>query len=125
MKVSKAKCPGSVRSNVEQSWHAIDWQRAEQNVRGIQTRITKATQGGKWRRVKSLQRMLSRSFCGKAMVPEEFPDDVDTGQRQRDRQRDDQPQGHAREFLDKRVPVPDTRLPLSQGNALIRHGKSV
>lgn len=68
MKVSKAKCPGSVRSNVEQSWHAIDWQRAEQNVRGIQTRITKATQGGKWRRVKSLQRMLSRSFCGKAMA---------------------------------------------------------
>ncbi|WP_454259615.1 reverse transcriptase N-terminal domain-containing protein [Pseudoxanthomonas mexicana] len=30
--------------------------------------MTKATQGGKWRRVKSLQRMLSRSFCGKAMA---------------------------------------------------------
>ena len=60
--------PGICTFNVEQSWHAIDWQRAEQNVRGIQTRITKATQGGKWRRVKSLQRMLSRSFCGKAMA---------------------------------------------------------
>src|SRR5690606_29125450 len=36
-------------------------------VRGMQTRITKATQDGDWRRVKALQRMLSRSFCGKAL----------------------------------------------------------
>ncbi|PZQ24025.1 group II intron reverse transcriptase/maturase [Stenotrophomonas pavanii] len=67
MKVSKAKGQGSVRSDVEQSWHAIDWRRVERNVRGMQTRIAKATQDGNWRRVKALQRMLSRSFCGKAL----------------------------------------------------------
>lgn len=68
MKVSKAKGQGSVRSDVERSWHAIDWQRVERNVRGMQIRITKATQDGNWRRVKALQRMLSRSFCGKALA---------------------------------------------------------
>ena len=68
MKVSKPKGQGSVRSDATQSWHAIEWQRVERNVRGIQTRITKATQDGNWRRVKSLQRMLSRSFCGKALA---------------------------------------------------------
>ncbi|GAA3921570.1 group II intron reverse transcriptase/maturase [Luteimonas lutimaris] len=67
MKVSKLKGQGSVRSGAVQSWHAIDWQRVERNVRGMQTRITKATQDGDWRRVKALQRMLSRSFCGKAL----------------------------------------------------------
>lgn len=55
----------SARSGAPQDWHAIDWRRVEQNVRGIQIRIAKATQEGKWRRVKALQRLLTRSFCGK------------------------------------------------------------
>ncbi|NCT69253.1 MAG: group II intron reverse transcriptase/maturase, partial [Rhodanobacteraceae bacterium] len=58
----------SARSNAPQDWHAIDWRRVEQNVRGIQIRITKATQEGKWRKVKALQRLLTRSFCGKAFA---------------------------------------------------------
>ena len=58
----------SARSNAPNDWYAIDWQRVERNVRGIQTRITKATQEGKWRRVKALQRLLTRSFCGKALA---------------------------------------------------------
>ena len=58
----------SARSDAPQSWHAIDWRLVERNVRGIQTRITKATQEGKWRRVKVLQRLLTRSFCGKALA---------------------------------------------------------
>jgi RNA-directed DNA polymerase len=58
----------SARSHAPQDWHAIDWRQVERNVRGIQTRITKATQEGKWRRVKTLQRLLTRSFCGKALA---------------------------------------------------------
>ena len=58
----------SARSDAPQDWHAIDWRRVEQNVRGIQIRIAKATQGGKWRKVKTLQRMLTRSFCCKALA---------------------------------------------------------
>lgn len=58
----------SARSDAPHDWHAIDWRLVEQNVRGIQIRIAKATMEGKWRRVKSLQRMLTRSFCGKALA---------------------------------------------------------
>lgn len=58
----------SVRSDAPNNWHAINWRLVERNVRGIQTRITKATQEGKWRRVKTLQRLLTRSFCGKALA---------------------------------------------------------
>lgn len=58
----------SARSNAPQDWHAIDWRHVEQTVRGIQIRIAKATQEGKWRRVKTLQRLLTRSFCGKVLA---------------------------------------------------------
>lgn len=58
----------SVRSDVPSNWHAINWHLVERNVRGMQTRITKATQEGKWRRVKTLQRLMTRSFCGKALA---------------------------------------------------------
>jgi len=58
----------SARSNAPQNWHAIDWRLVERNVKGIQIRIAKATQEGKWRRVKALQRLLTRSFCGKALA---------------------------------------------------------
>ena len=59
---------GSARSNAPQDWLAIDWRLVEQNVRGIQIRIAKATREGQWRRVKALQRWLTRSFCGKAFA---------------------------------------------------------
>lgn len=58
----------SARSDAPQNWHAIDWRRVEQNVRGMQIRIAKATQEGRWRRVKALQRMLTRSYSGKALA---------------------------------------------------------
>ena len=49
-------------------WHQIDWRRVERTVRGMQVRIAKATQEGNWRKVKAVQRMLTRSFCGKALA---------------------------------------------------------
>ncbi len=49
-------------------WHAIDWESANHNVRRLQARIVKATQEGKWGKVKALQRLLTRSFSGKALA---------------------------------------------------------
>ena len=58
----------AVRSNAPDNWHAIDWQKVERNVRGTQLKIAKATQEGNWRKVKALQRMLTRSYCGKVLA---------------------------------------------------------
>ena len=56
---------GSAPSNMPTDWMAINWHHVSRCVRGMQIRITKATQEGNWRRVKSLQRMLTRSFTAK------------------------------------------------------------
>ena len=58
----------SASSRVPETWQAIDWRRVERNVRGMQVRIAKATREGDWRKVKALQRLLTRSFCGKALA---------------------------------------------------------
>ena len=49
-------------------WSCIDWQRVERNVRRLQIRIAKAVKSDDWRRVKALQRYLTRSFSGRAMA---------------------------------------------------------
>src|SRR5262245_9792481 len=49
-------------------WHAIDWRRVTQTVRRLQVRIVKATQAGKWGKVKALQHLLTHSFSGKALA---------------------------------------------------------
>jgi RNA-directed DNA polymerase len=49
-------------------WHAIEWQKVYRNVRRLQARIVKATQEGRWGKVKSLQRLLTHSFSGKALA---------------------------------------------------------
>jgi RNA-directed DNA polymerase len=59
---------GPAASHIPTDWHAIDWQRVQRNVRAMQIRITKATQENDWRRVKSLQRSITRSFSAKALA---------------------------------------------------------
>jgi len=49
-------------------WHAIDWETCHRRVRELQVRIAKATKQEKWRKVKALQRMLTRSFSAKALA---------------------------------------------------------
>lgn len=49
-------------------WSAIDWSAVNQNVRRLQARIVKATQEGRWGKVKSLQRLLTHSLSGKALA---------------------------------------------------------
>jgi len=50
------------------SWGQIDWPKAEYNVRRLQVRIVKAVQEGRWNRVAALQRLLTRSYSGKALA---------------------------------------------------------
>ena len=64
MKVSGRKT-GSALSHAPDSWYAVDWRRVERNVRGMQIRIAKATRESDWRRVKALQRMLTRTLSAK------------------------------------------------------------
>jgi RNA-directed DNA polymerase len=49
-------------------WHAIDWRAAHRTVRRLQARIVQATRAGRWGKVKALQRLLTRSFSGKALA---------------------------------------------------------
>lgn len=49
-------------------WHQIDWYAANRNVRRLQARIVKATQAGRWNRVRALQHLLTHSFSGKALA---------------------------------------------------------
>src|SRR5881409_920189 len=58
----------SASSHLPDGWHAIDWRRVDQQVRTMQMRIAKATQEGDWRRVKALQRSLTRSFSARALA---------------------------------------------------------
>ena len=55
-------------SHIVEGWHDIDWQAAQSNVRRLQTRIVKATQEGKWGKVKALQHLLTHSFSSKALA---------------------------------------------------------
>jgi len=55
-------------SHVEVDWHAINWHKVYQNVRRLQARIVKATQAGRWGKVKALQHLLTHSFSGKAVA---------------------------------------------------------
>ncbi len=58
--------PGAASRDVD--WQAIDWRAVQRNVRRLQARIVKATQAGRWGKVKALQRLLTRSFSGKALA---------------------------------------------------------
>ena len=49
-------------------WYAIDWHKADHNVRRLQARIVKATEEKRWGKVKALQRLLTHSFSGKALA---------------------------------------------------------
>jgi RNA-directed DNA polymerase len=59
---------GAVSHEPVGGWHSIDWQAAHENVRRLQARIVKATQAGKWGKVKALQRLLTHSFSAKALA---------------------------------------------------------
>src|SRR5215469_3484916 len=56
------------RSGSTLDWRDTDWSACHRRVRSLQVRIVKAWQEGRRRRVKALQRMLTRSLSGKALA---------------------------------------------------------
>lgn len=68
MRVTDSSQVGSASSHAPEHWALIDWKLVYRNVRVMQKRLAKATQEGNWRRVKALQRMLTRSFSAKALA---------------------------------------------------------
>jgi len=49
-------------------WNSIDWKKVNQAVNRLQTRIVKALKAGNMECVRSLQRLLARSFTGKLIA---------------------------------------------------------
>lgn len=50
------------------TWQDINWVDVRRQVRGLQTRIVKATQEGRYNKVKALQWLQTHSFIGKALA---------------------------------------------------------
>jgi RNA-directed DNA polymerase len=61
----KATCAASHEAT---SWDGLPWARCRHNVKRLQARIVKATEEGRWGKVKALQRLLTHSFSGKALA---------------------------------------------------------
>ncbi len=59
---------GAASHDLVEGWHDIDWKAVDHNVRRLQVRIVKATQAGRWGKVKALQHLLAHSFSGKALA---------------------------------------------------------
>jgi RNA-directed DNA polymerase len=55
-------------SHLEAMWLRAAWGSIEAEVTRLQVRIAKATQVGRWGRVKALQRLLTRSYSGKMLA---------------------------------------------------------
>src|SRR5436309_7725025 len=59
---------GAASHKLVEGWHDLDWKAIQHNVRRLQARIVKATQEGRWNKVRALQRLLTHSFSGKALA---------------------------------------------------------
>lgn len=55
-------------SGNKMEWTSIDWSQCHQNVRRLQARIVKATQEGRWGKVKALQWLLTHSQNAKQLA---------------------------------------------------------
>jgi RNA-directed DNA polymerase len=66
--MSAAATPTGAAPDAQPSWHAIRWRRAWRSVRRLQARIVKATQAGRWNKVRALVYLLTHSFAGRAVA---------------------------------------------------------
>ena len=71
MNMDDSMCASSGKTN---AWDQFDWNQCERQVRRLQARIVKATQEGRWGKVKALQRLLTHSFHGKALAVKRVTD---------------------------------------------------
>jgi RNA-directed DNA polymerase len=87
--------PASASTAYLIAWSSIDWQRVHQTVRRLQIRIAKAVKEQDRRRVKALQRFLSRSFAGKALAVKRVTENAGRRTAGVDRERWSTPQAKA------------------------------
>ena len=71
MNAGKTACASSGKAT---AWDQIDWPECARQVRRLQARIVKATQASRWNKVKTLQRLLTCSFSGKALAVKRVTD---------------------------------------------------
>jgi RNA-directed DNA polymerase len=71
MNAEQSACASSGKAT---AWDQIDWAKCERQIRRLQARIVKATQEGRWNKVKALQRLLTCSFSGKALAVKRVTD---------------------------------------------------
>ncbi|MGD0232544.1 MAG: group II intron reverse transcriptase/maturase, partial [Syntrophorhabdales bacterium] len=64
MKAEKACAP----SGRTVDWRQIEWHKVYQKTRRLQARIVKATQEGRWGKVRALQHLLTHSYSGKVLA---------------------------------------------------------
>lgn len=76
MKPDELGSRGSASFARPEHWHQIDWRCVNDQVRGLQIRIAKATQDQDWRRVKTLQRFLVHSFYGRCWAVRRVTDNA-------------------------------------------------
>lgn len=55
-------------SHAKVDWRQVDWNQVHRNARRLQARIVKATQEGRWGKVKALQRLLTHSHSGRLLA---------------------------------------------------------
>lgn len=68
MKSDEPSSRGSASFAQPEHWHQIDWRFVHGQVRGLQIRIAKALEDRDWRRLRTLQRFLVRSFSGRCLA---------------------------------------------------------
>ncbi|WP_440800712.1 group II intron reverse transcriptase/maturase [Serratia marcescens] len=66
-KVAKATYAGA-SSHESGLWEQANWALIQREVQRLQVRIAKATQESRWGKVNALQRLLTRSYCGKMLA---------------------------------------------------------
>nr|WP_307174174.1 reverse transcriptase N-terminal domain-containing protein [Duganella sp. CF517] len=66
MDASEITC--DVASTSWKAWHEVDWVKVYQGVARLQTRIAKAAKAGEWRKVRALQRLMTKSTGAKALA---------------------------------------------------------
>ena len=54
--------------DLAQQWKTIDWNKAEETVNNLQSRIASAVKNGNWNKVSKLSRLLTRSFYAKVIA---------------------------------------------------------
>src|SRR3977135_193088 len=73
MNAEQSTCASSGKAS---AWDQTNWPKCARQVRRLQARIVKATQASRWNKVKTLQRLLTCSFSGKALAVKRVTDNT-------------------------------------------------